>query len=68
MFFKKTVDSIIADIQVRIEHLHVVAAAHEKAVQVHQDEIALRTNLANEASKEYARAKSIARKFQELIS
>lgn len=67
-FFKRTVDSIIADIQVRIEHLHLVAEAHQKAAELHSDEIAIRSKLVNEAKAEYARAKSIAGKFQELIS
>jgi hypothetical protein len=66
--FKKTTDSIVADISAKIEALHVVAAAHAEAEKLHNEEIALRTRLAAEASAEYARAKSIATKFKELIS
>lgn len=67
-FLKKSVDSIIADIEVRIEQLHVVAEAHAEAVKVHQAEIEFRTRLVASAEAEYARAKTIANRFTDLIS
>lgn len=63
-----SVDSIIADIQTRIEKLHVVAEAHSEAARLHQDEIEFRTRLVATATAEYDRAKSIAAKFEALVS
>lgn len=67
-FTQKSVDSIIADIQTRIDQLHVVAEAHAIAANLHKDEIEFRIKLVATAEAEYARAKSIATKFKELIS
>jgi hypothetical protein len=66
--FKRSVDSIIADIQTRIDQLHIVAEAHAEAAKLHSAEIEFRTRLVATAEAEYARAKSIATKFGELIS
>ena len=62
-----SVDSIIADITKRIESLHVVAEAHAAAAKLHQDEIEFRSKLVATAGAEYARAKSIAAKFEALV-
>lgn len=68
LFAKKTVDSIISDISTKVEQLHVVAAAKAEAEQIHLAEITLRNKLVAEARAEWTRAKSIAAKFEALIS
>lgn len=68
VFFKHTVDSIIADISAKVEKLHIVAEAHAAAEVAHSAEASLRSKLAAEARAEYTRAKSIAAKFAALIS
>lgn len=68
MFFKKTVDSIIADISARIESLHTVADIHAAAATDHAVEIGLRSKLKAEAEAEAARARRLAAKFLELVS
>jgi hypothetical protein len=67
-FSRKTVDSIIADITAKIEHLHVVAEAHAEAEKIHAAVIAERTKLAQDARAEFARAKTITAKFEALVS
>lgn len=66
--FKTTIDDIVQDIAAKIEKLHVVAAAHAAAVDVHNAEIAARTKLALAAQAEFSRATRIAQKFTELLS
>jgi len=63
-----SVDSIIADITKRIESLHIVAEAHSEAAKVHNEAKALSTRLETEAIAEFNRAKSIAAKFEALVS
>src|ERR1700760_3385261 len=78
MFFKKTVDGIIADIEKKIASLHIVAELHTKEAEAHAEVIKLRTEAHNDfvklktelvakAEAEIARAKAIAEKFKALI-
>lgn len=67
-FFTKSVDSIVADISDRVEQLHVVADAKALEAKLHDEEVAARTFLRDLATKEVARAKAIAAKFEALIS
>jgi hypothetical protein len=68
LFSRKTVDSIIADITAKIEHLHVVAEAHAEAAKIHSEVIAERSKLIVEANTEFDRAKAIAGKLTALVS
>lgn len=68
MFFKKTVDSILADITAKIESLHIVADAHTLAASGHAMEIEYRTKLKADAEAEAKRARNVAAKFLDLVS
>jgi len=66
--FTKSINSIIADITKKIEHLHIVAELHA-AESVVQTAIAKEATAARLfADTEYSRAKSIAGKLTALIS
>jgi hypothetical protein len=65
---KADIDSIVADIRTKIEHLHAVAEAHAVAREV-QVKIMGEAILAKQSAEtEYARAKFIASKLETLIS
>ncbi len=68
LFSKQTVNSIIADIVQKIEHLHVVAEAEALAAEVHDAVVAERKKLGDAARAEAARAKTIAEKLRALVS
>lgn len=65
--FKTSIDSIISDIKSKIEKLHVVAELHaaEADLQLNIEKAAATARQFAEA--EYARAKSIAAKFEALV-
>lgn len=66
--FVKSVDSIIADITQKIEHLHIVAEAHAVEQAVQQKIIAEASAAKAFAEAEYSRAKTIASKLTALVS
>ena len=66
-FFRETVDSIVSDIQNKIERLHVVAELKDEESKVHAAIVAERQKLAAEASAVAARARAVAAKFASLI-
>lgn len=66
-FSKLSVDSIIADIEAKIERLHVVAEIKREEAKVHDAIIAERNKLRQLASDEANCAKAIAEKFAELV-
>lgn len=66
--FKKTIDSLVADITAKVEHLHIVATAHELEAEVHYRVVDERQALAALATAEGERARRIAGKFAELLS
>lgn len=66
-FLRQTVDSIVADIQSKVERLHIVAEAKAAEAEVHNAIVAERQKLAAEAKAVEARARSVAQKFANLI-
>lgn len=67
-FFIKSIDSIIADITLKIEHLHIVAELHNAETAVQAAIVAEAQKAQAFASLEYSRAKAIADKLTALIS
>ena len=65
--FSKTIDSIIADITSKIEQLHAVVELHavEAGIQAEAERVA--AELRTFAENEFARAKAIAKKFEDLV-
>jgi hypothetical protein len=65
--FKTTIDSIIGDINKKIEALHIVAEAHAEAAKAHAviENAAVKARIYAEA--EYSRAKALAAKFEALV-
>jgi hypothetical protein len=68
LFSKATVDSLISDVEQRVEHLALLADAKATEQKVHQDFIAARVRLLDAAKTEETRARVIAAKFKALIS
>lgn len=66
--FIGTIDSVIADVEKRVNKLELLAEAHKVEAELHQKEIEVRTELKAFAEKEAARATVIAGKFRDLIS
>lgn len=66
-FFRETVDSIVSDIQNKIERLHVVAEAKRLEAEAHDAVVAERSKLASEARAVKVRAEAVAAKFASLI-
>lgn len=66
--FRKSVDSIVADIQAKVEALHIAADFHSAEAQVHAEAVQAKIKLTNAASAEAGRAKAIATKLEALIS
>lgn len=67
-FGQLSVDSIVADIQKKVEQLHIVKEAVLEEQKLHEMAIAERTRLREAAQAEWARALRLADKFKELIS
>jgi len=70
-FFAKeaqTVDSIVADIVQKVEHLGIVAEANKLEQKAHDEVIAARQELQRLARLEEARARAIAYKLKALVS
>lgn len=65
--FRKSIDSIVADITQKIEHLHIVAEAHMTEAAVQNAIVDEATKAAAFAKAEYARAKGIAERLTNLI-
>lgn len=65
--FSKTIDSIIADIEKKISHLHAVAEVHAAFAAAKAEEEKLAGEARVFAENEYARAKAIAAKFEALV-
>lgn len=66
--FAPTVDSIVADISAKAAKLHIIAEAKAIEAEVHAREIALRAKLQGDALAVVTRAKSVAAKFEALVS
>lgn len=66
--FKKTVDSIVADIQQKIEHLHEVHAGKTTEADGHKADAQESLDKHVAATVEAARAKTLAERFTTLIS
>lgn len=66
--FKKSVDSIVADITQKIEHLHVLAELHDAEAEVHNIAAAERAKLSAWFTSEAVRAKAIAHKLTALVT
>lgn len=67
-WFAKSVDSIIADIVQKVEHLHIVAEAHAAEQKVQQAIINEAVKARIFAEKEYSRAKAIAERLTALVN
>jgi hypothetical protein len=67
LIFKKTVNSLIADIARKVEHLHAVADRHDTDAEVHSDKATYHLNEEAAALQESIRARRIAKKFADLI-
>lgn len=65
---KTDIDSIISDIVVKVEHLHIVAEAHAAEQAAQAKIIAEATAAKAFAEKEYSRAKSIAERLTALVN
>jgi hypothetical protein len=63
-----TVESIVKDIQVKVAQLHIVAEAKGLEAKAHDEVVAVRQELSKVATEVAAKAKSIAAKFEALIS
>lgn len=67
-FFKSlTIDGLVADIKAKIEGLHLVAELHADAAKMQLAAENEAKKLREFAETEYARAKAIAAKFEDLI-
>lgn len=66
--FIGTIDSVIADVEKRVNKLELLAEARKVEAKLHQKEIEVRTELKAFAEKEAARATVVASKFRDLIS
>lgn len=67
-WFTKSVDSIIADIVQKVEHLHIVAEAHAAEQAAQQAIIDEAAKAKAFAQKEYSRAKAIADRLTALVN
>jgi hypothetical protein len=67
LFTRQTVDSIIADIEAKVDKLNVVAELHIREIAAHNAVIDEKTKLVALARTEFSRAKSIAGKLADLI-
>lgn len=65
---KTDIDSIIQDIVLKVENLHVVAEAHAVEQKAQQAVIAEAQKAEAFAAKEYARAKAIAERLTALVN
>lgn len=63
-----TVESIVADIQSKVAQLHIVAEAKSLEAKAHDEVVALRQEASKVATEVATKAKSIAAKFEALIS
>jgi hypothetical protein len=68
MLFRKTVDSIVADIAEKIDHLYIAATNHDTDAGVHAAKIEHHTVARDDARAESARARRLASKFSDLIN
>lgn len=68
LFGLPTVEDVLTDIAAKIEKLHLVADIHAAEADAHAAEIELRANLESASRSAVAKAKSIAAKFEALIS
>lgn len=68
MFFRKTVDSIIADITQKVAALQALSEKHNSAAAAHGQAATASIKLQSDAIQEAYRAKSIAAKLASLVS
>lgn len=68
MIFRRSVDSIVANITKQVEQLHDTATRHHNEAQAHLAEASRLHQLHHDHSQERDRARGIAQKLKDLIS
>lgn len=65
--FKTTIDSLVSDIGTKISKLRVLAGEHHNRHIIHNEEVAVHTELASQQANLRDRAIRIADKFEDLL-
>lgn len=68
LFGLPSVEALLSDISAKVAKLHLVADIHTAEAALHAEEIKVRTQLLADSQAVVARAKSVAAKFEALIS